>query len=71
MRGAALGDVQRTRGRDLSGFDSLRAAALGFEHPITGEPLRFESPPPEDFTRLVKALRVQRGDIAATPAALK
>jgi len=57
--------------RAASGRQGLHAAALGFEHPITGEPLRFESPPPEDFTRLVKALRVQRGDIAATPAALK
>jgi 23S rRNA pseudouridine1911/1915/1917 synthase len=39
------------------GRQALHAAALGFEHPITGEPLRFESPPPEDFSRLVKALR--------------
>ena len=31
------------------GRQALHAAALGFEHPITGEPLRFESAPPDDF----------------------
>jgi 23S rRNA pseudouridine1911/1915/1917 synthase len=39
------------------GRQALHAAALGFEHPITGEALRFERPPPEDFSRLLKALR--------------
>jgi 23S rRNA pseudouridine1911/1915/1917 synthase len=42
------------------GRQALHAAALGFEHPITGETLRFESPPPEDFSRLLKALRAGR-----------
>jgi len=40
----------------------LHAAVLGFEHPITGEPLRFERPPPEDFMSLVNALRATRQD---------
>jgi len=35
----------------------LHAETLGFEHPVTGEPLSFRRPPPEDFARLVKALR--------------
>jgi 23S rRNA pseudouridine1911/1915/1917 synthase len=39
------------------GRQALHAAALGFEHPITGEALRFERPPPEDFSRLLNALR--------------
>ena len=39
------------------GRQALHAAALGFEHPITGETLRFEVPPPKDFSRLVNALR--------------
>ena len=39
------------------GRQALHAAALGFEHPITGGTLRFESPPPEDFSKLVNALR--------------
>jgi 23S rRNA pseudouridine1911/1915/1917 synthase len=42
------------------GRQALHAAALGFEHPITGEELMFESPPPEDFQRLVEALRMAR-----------
>jgi 23S rRNA pseudouridine1911/1915/1917 synthase len=36
---------------------ALHAAALGFEHPITGETLSFNSAPPDDFIHLVKALR--------------
>ena len=39
------------------GRQALHASVLGFEHPLTGERLRFERPPPEDFTRLLKALR--------------
>ena len=39
------------------GRQALHASVLGFEHPQTGERLRFERPPPEDFTRLLKALR--------------
>jgi 23S rRNA pseudouridine1911/1915/1917 synthase len=39
------------------GRQALHAAALGFEHPITGAALRFESPPPDDFSRLLDALK--------------
>ncbi len=39
------------------GRQALHAAALGFEHPITGEPLRFDSPPPPDLAALIEALR--------------
>jgi 23S rRNA pseudouridine1911/1915/1917 synthase len=35
---------------------ALHAAVLGFEHPRTGEGLRFESPPPDDFLKLVTIL---------------
>jgi 23S rRNA pseudouridine1911/1915/1917 synthase len=35
----------------------LHAAILGFDHPITGEPLVFESPLPEDLNNLVSILR--------------
>ena len=31
---------------------ALHAAVLGFRHPVTGEPLRFESPLPGDMARL-------------------
>ena len=39
------------------GRQALHASVLGFEHPATGETLRFESPPPKDFARLLKALQ--------------
>ena len=35
---------------------ALHAAILGFDHPITGEGLRFETEPPRDFRRLTKVL---------------
>ncbi|WP_313106163.1 RluA family pseudouridine synthase [Brevundimonas sp.] len=31
---------------------ALHAAVLGFVHPVTGQPLRFETAPPEDMQRL-------------------
>jgi len=43
------------------GRQALHAGALAFAHPITGEALSFVSPPPDDFVRLVKALR-EAGD---------
>lgn len=36
---------------------ALHAATLGFEHPVTGEELEFESPLPDDISNLLKALR--------------
>jgi 23S rRNA pseudouridine1911/1915/1917 synthase len=39
------------------GRQALHAAILGFDHPITGEPLVFESPLPEDLNNLVSILR--------------
>jgi 23S rRNA pseudouridine1911/1915/1917 synthase len=35
---------------------ALHAALLGFSHPVTGEPLRFEAAPPADMTALMDAL---------------
>jgi hypothetical protein len=29
---------------------------LGFEHPVTGKPLYFESPAPADLAKLIAAL---------------
>lgn len=34
----------------------LHATALGFTHPRTGEAMRFEAPPPEDFLATLRAL---------------
>ncbi|HEY3254303.1 MAG TPA: RluA family pseudouridine synthase [Polyangiaceae bacterium] len=39
------------------GRQALHAAVLGFVHPISGESLRFEVPPPADFARALEALR--------------
>jgi 23S rRNA pseudouridine1911/1915/1917 synthase len=36
---------------------ALHAYLLGFSHPATGKPLRFESPLPPDISRLVDALK--------------
>lgn len=38
------------------GRPALHAATLGLDHPRTGERLRFETEPPEDFARLVATL---------------
>jgi len=35
---------------------ALHAASLGFAHPRTGAPLRFETPPPTDMAALVSLL---------------
>lgn len=58
----------RTKARKLSetaqsalvalGRQALHAQTLGFEHPVTGEPLSFERAPPKDFLNLEGALRV-------------
>jgi 23S rRNA pseudouridine1911/1915/1917 synthase len=47
---------------DALGRQALHAAILGFDHPITGEPLAFESPLPEDLNSLVSILRGERAD---------
>jgi 23S rRNA pseudouridine1911/1915/1917 synthase len=39
------------------GRQALHAAVLGFEHPVRGDFLRFESAPPADLQRLIEALR--------------
>ncbi|MCY4015247.1 MAG: RluA family pseudouridine synthase [Gammaproteobacteria bacterium] len=43
----------------IRGFhrQALHAARLAFEHPDSGEPMRFESALPDDMTRLLAALR--------------
>lgn len=43
------------------GRQALHAAELGFEHPITGEPLHFASPLPTDMAALLDSLRQDTG----------
>jgi len=40
---------------------ALHAAVLGFRHPVTGEMLHFEAPPPPDFAALLAALEAEAG----------
>ena len=57
-KAARLSEAARTALAGL-GRQALHAAVLGFEHPATGEPLRFESPSPVDFSHLLSALRAK------------
>ncbi len=38
---------------------ALHAQVLGFDHPVSGEPMRFEAPIPPDMQHLLEALRGQ------------
>jgi len=38
------------------GHQALHARVLGFVHPGTGRPVRFEAPPPDDFRAAIRAL---------------
>ncbi|MFN4102422.1 MAG: RNA pseudouridine synthase, partial [Pararhodobacter sp.] len=40
---------------------ALHAAHLGFDHPVTGQALAFDSPLPEDMQTLLDALRAAPG----------
>lgn len=40
----------------------LHAFKLGFAHPVSGEILRFEVPPPPDFMEVLKRLQLPSGD---------
>jgi 23S rRNA pseudouridine1911/1915/1917 synthase len=45
---------------------ALHAAELGFDHPITGEKLRFEMPLPRDLAELLRRLRAKPAKAADT-----
>jgi 23S rRNA pseudouridine1911/1915/1917 synthase len=53
-RGAAAGLVETLRHFKRQ---ALHAARLGFDHPRTGKRLELDSPVPDDFDRLLRALR--------------
>jgi len=55
-KASRLGEAGRTALAAL-GRQALHAAVLGFEHPSTKKPLRFESPPPGDMQAVLDALR--------------
>lgn len=49
--------ARRREARAAIGRQALHAAVLGFVHPISGEKLRFEASPPEDFLAAAAVLR--------------
>lgn len=53
-----VGDATYGGARESVDFErpALHATRLGFEHPITGQPLDFEAEPPADLRRLIDSL---------------
>jgi 23S rRNA pseudouridine1911/1915/1917 synthase len=56
QRGIALPPALLLRAKEF-GRQALHAAVLAFEHPRTGERLRFESPLPQDLLSLIETFR--------------
>jgi len=54
---ALLGDAVYGKRSPLIARQALHAQLLAFDHPVTGERLRFEAPPPADFAAALAALR--------------
>jgi 23S rRNA pseudouridine1911/1915/1917 synthase len=57
LYGTSIGDPTLRQVSQALGRQALHAAVLGFEHPVTGEPMRFETDPPADFRAALDALR--------------
>ena len=58
LYGKSIGDPELRRVADELGRQALHATVLAFEHPITGEAMRFETEPPQDFQKALRALRL-------------
>jgi 23S rRNA pseudouridine1911/1915/1917 synthase len=58
LYGKSIGDPELRRVSAELGRQALHAAVLAFEHPIGGEPMRFETEPPEDFQQALRSLRL-------------
>lgn len=57
LYGKSIGDPDLRRVSAQLGRQALHAAVLAFAHPITGEAMRFETAPPEDFQLALSSLR--------------
>lgn len=57
LYGKSIADPALRKTSANLGRQALHAELLAFAHPITGDPLRFEQPPPEDFANALEALR--------------
>jgi 23S rRNA pseudouridine1911/1915/1917 synthase len=53
-----VGDAVYGKKSPLIARQALHAQMLAFAHPVTGERLRFETPPPADFAAALAVLRV-------------
>ena len=56
LRHPLLGDATYGRPSDLIGRPALHSWRIEFEHPVLGQPLRFEVPPPDDFEAALRRL---------------
>ncbi|MHC4218966.1 MAG: RluA family pseudouridine synthase [Planctomycetota bacterium] len=56
----AAGTGDRSPREPLIGRQALHAAVLGFTHPIAGEPMSFQVPPPDDMRDLIMLLRTHQ-----------
>ena len=54
----------------LTGFprQALHAASLGFDHPVSGEKMRFEAELPQDMAELIALLRTGGPETHSTSA---
>jgi len=59
MRRKRLAHMSDAAAEAVAGFprQALHATRLGFAHPVTGEDLTFEAPPPADMEALIQTLR--------------
>jgi 23S rRNA pseudouridine1911/1915/1917 synthase len=58
LYGKSVGDPELRRAATELGRQALHAVLLVFAHPITGEAMRFETEPPENFQRALRSLRI-------------
>lgn len=56
LYGGSVSDAFLRRAGETLGRQALHAAVLGFRHPITGEAMRFETAPHEDFADAWRAI---------------
>lgn len=57
LYGKSIADPELRRVSTELGRQALHATLLAFAHPITGESMRFETKPPEDFQQALASLR--------------
>jgi 23S rRNA pseudouridine1911/1915/1917 synthase len=57
LYGRSTRDVRLQAAAEAIGRQALHAQLLGFQHPCTGEAMRFEAPAPADFLRALAWLR--------------